>query len=324
MAIVIEQTSESEGDKDTTFELNITGGAPTQDNLLIAFVGHADNTSITPDPADGWTELVEQTFGNGVLAIYWKIAGAAEPSTLYEFTGGGSERWAGILMEISGHLASNPIDDWAITTGSSATPMSPSVTVSLDGGLVISGTGFDVEPKNEYIDSGLSNDFVSDSHGAGDDVAVWGGSETIATAGASGTYTHGNDDTGAYAAFTVAVKINEDPTVISANKNSQIFTVLTPTVVANGVISAKKNSQLFTALSPTVLHPTTISANINSQIFTSYNIVRTFKPTINANKSVQKFTALKPSVDGFFVGQAIPGVWPDERTGTGHVDPTGE
>src|SRR5213075_86685 len=75
------------------------GATPTAGNLLLAVAGATGSTSTFTTPA-GWSVLVSHT-GTGVgTAIFYKIAGASEPTGLtVTTTGTGSDL---TLLEFSG------------------------------------------------------------------------------------------------------------------------------------------------------------------------------------------------------------------------------
>lgn len=108
------------------------GATPTAGNLLLAIAGATGSTSTFTTPA-GWAVLVSHT-GTGVgTAIFWKVAGASEPTGLtVTTTGTGSDL---TLAEFSGF----PVAIADVTanhdTGASTVTTSVTGTTAATGGV---------------------------------------------------------------------------------------------------------------------------------------------------------------------------------------------
>jgi hypothetical protein len=95
------------------------GSTPTEGNLLLALHFTGDGNSIAPS---GFSEAVALTdSGNADQgAIYYKIAGAAESSTVTCTSGGGSDEHVLTVMEVEGPWNASPLDQTA-SAGPSST-----------------------------------------------------------------------------------------------------------------------------------------------------------------------------------------------------------
>jgi len=316
MSSTVENVWEDSDTNTTTFAFT-PGGVPADGSLLIACIVNTKSAGFSA--ADSWATLGNESPGAFHTKVLWRTAGGSEPAT-YNFTSEDATDWAGCIIEISGHDPSDPIDDFAVTTGRDVTAIAPSVTTTRGDDLIISGALSEGSASPFVIDTDLTGSGWDVVDGSGD-VATGGGTVNVAAVGATGSYSHDQNANSKYMAFTIAIK--DKATVIDVNANSQKFTSYNVIVTLSGEISAKHNRQVFTSYNVTVLHPTTLSIDHNAQKFTSYNIVRTFKPKVEVNHSAQKFESFNVMVDGFYVGQVVPGVWPDERPDTGKVEETG-
>jgi len=121
--------------KVNTEETSVTIDTPAgvnQNDLLIAVVANSGDTSLTlaPPVGEGWNEIdISNSSGVVSLGAWWKPADAAESGT-HTFDWEGDHNAYAWMMRFTGHDLSGPIDAYATGNGISATPDSPSVTVS--------------------------------------------------------------------------------------------------------------------------------------------------------------------------------------------------
>jgi hypothetical protein len=101
------------------------GVAPTQGDLLVAYVGSSQTTTA----ATGWNKLTTATSGSTNGAIFWKVAGASE-STSQTVATCASATWNEVWEEYSGVVTSSPVDveNGAGVSASSTPVLTPSVT----------------------------------------------------------------------------------------------------------------------------------------------------------------------------------------------------
>lgn len=128
----------------TTFTMNMPTSRPAGD-LYVAVMCHDGSSGSNMTAPAGWTEYADLQ-GH---AAYYKVGtdqGGGNEASTYQWTGP-SERYAGIIVRITGFNTSTPVN--TSTTGSSgtnATPTFPSVTPTSDATLIIRSTGFDQDP----------------------------------------------------------------------------------------------------------------------------------------------------------------------------------
>jgi len=117
--------------EETSVAIDTPAGV-NENDLLIAVVANDGDTSSTLEPpiGEGWNEIdVSNSSGTVSLGAWWKPADAVELST-HTFTWAGDHNAYACMMRFTGHDLSDPIDAYATGNGISATPASPSVTVS--------------------------------------------------------------------------------------------------------------------------------------------------------------------------------------------------
>ncbi len=140
MAITIEQNQRGTNGTAQTFNV-IFSPAPTEDNLLIATLGHDETSADISDlTSSGWRRL--NTFGAVApapdlrMSAWAKFAGAAEPTTVAFDLGEVNRRAHGRLLEISGHLFTElPVENTADqVTGEDGSAVSSN---QVDSSLVI-------------------------------------------------------------------------------------------------------------------------------------------------------------------------------------------
>ncbi|MEM6798854.1 MAG: hypothetical protein AAF589_05010 [Planctomycetota bacterium] len=130
----------------TTFEDEIDILTPTgavENDLLIACVALDGNQADELESPADWTEITTTQHANRVtLGVWWKLAAASEPAT-HRFTWDSDINGYGWIMRFDGHDPSGPIEDSAIATGKNSGPLSPGVTTTTDGCLILRLGGFD-------------------------------------------------------------------------------------------------------------------------------------------------------------------------------------
>lgn len=110
----------------TTLTIATPAGTASGD-FLLATISLDGDTSVNT-PAE-WT-LIDQGQSNGntpTLAVFYRIASAAEPAT-HTFTWSSNQEAAGALLRYTGVSTSNPIEAFAVGTGQSTNPTSPATT----------------------------------------------------------------------------------------------------------------------------------------------------------------------------------------------------
>jgi hypothetical protein len=105
--------------------------APTQNNLLIAICGYNNSGDVIDTPS-GWSVAINETGSSPSEAIFYKIAGASEASTVTVTKQGVTRQMALLIYEYSGIATSSPLDktasspddatdDLSIASGTTAT-----------------------------------------------------------------------------------------------------------------------------------------------------------------------------------------------------------
>jgi hypothetical protein len=117
------------------------GNTPTQNNLLVAFVGSAQNFALTA-VSSGWTALTGLNTGAGgsqvSARVFYKIAGSSE-STTFTAQSSGSNGWNASILEYRGINITTPLNAENIqVTASGTTHATPNVASSGAGaGLIV-------------------------------------------------------------------------------------------------------------------------------------------------------------------------------------------
>jgi type II secretory pathway pseudopilin PulG len=183
------ELTEAKTSSDTT-SITITTPDTNEGDLLIAAVATDGDTSssLAPPGGESWTEIYTGDYSNEVtLGAWWKLADASESSS-HEFTWLPDEQAYAWMMRITGHKASNPINDYSASGESSSTPTSPEVTTTLDNSLILRLGAFD-DDDITVDDPGLSNHTAITMDKSG---SVGGGMVAILGSWASGT-THAKE-----------------------------------------------------------------------------------------------------------------------------------
>ena len=203
----------------TGYSLTITKPSGTvEGDLLICYVlsfGWGNFPTITT--LSGWTKLIERTTdkyysGNCVGAIYYKKAGASEPSSYTWVNGGsGNTYFNCLMMRITGAHATTPIDASASTNtvNPSTTYTFPSVTTTVANTLLLLFGGLTNNPvAGEWPLAAPSGFTVSvNIIDTVEDVCLGSAYKLQAATGATGSFTVTYNDADALAqGFTIAIK----------------------------------------------------------------------------------------------------------------------
>ncbi len=137
----------------------------------------------------GW-QLVERRDNGTSLAqaIYYKVAGAAEPAS-YTWSFNFSDRAAGGIAAYSGVDASDPILVSGSATGSGTSIVAPSITTTVDGARLV-GFYANANGNNTFTaPSGMSALFGGGAGAGPNGMTIGAADESQASAGATGTRT---------------------------------------------------------------------------------------------------------------------------------------
>jgi len=180
-------------------------GTSSGDLLIAAVATDGDNSSSLL--ATGWNSIAANSQdGEVTLAVWWKIAGAAEPAS-YSFEWGSNQEAYGWIMRFSGHDPVNPIDVFATDGGTALSPNSPAVSTSVDNTMILRLAGFDDDDINSDV-SGLSGHVTITADQSGSSfgsASAAAGIMTQNTAGDSGTSNFELQGTEQYRAVTIAI-----------------------------------------------------------------------------------------------------------------------
>jgi hypothetical protein len=125
-------------------------------DLLIAAISVDSDRSISLSPpgGEGWTEIrLDANAGTMTFGVWWKIADASEPASHQWTWGSFGQQAYGWMMRFTGHDPADPIDASASSSGTSSSPVAPSVTTTVADALILRLGGFD------------DNDVIIDSPG---------------------------------------------------------------------------------------------------------------------------------------------------------------
>ena len=141
MAVAFESKSEITNSANAT---SITGDKPTgtvAGNLLIASL-HTMGSNPTHLTPTGWNVVpncggIRDDTNTPRVSQFWRIAGESEPDTYtFEFSTTVSNRQSLGIARFSGTHQTSPIHISDSSTGTGATPVSPSVTTTIDGCMI--------------------------------------------------------------------------------------------------------------------------------------------------------------------------------------------
>jgi hypothetical protein len=249
------------GSNGTSLTINKPTGT-TQGDLLIAILSK-DGTGAINTPS-GWTLINEGSSGTGSgnirLGVFYKVAGASEPSS-YTITWSDSEQAVGAILRYSNFCTGNPINVSGSATGGSNTPTAPSVTTTVADTLVLRIYGADGDlGAGAGYPSGHTGRFSIESN-SGSDTCSGGAADRTQTAiGATGTAAFNLTGTGSerWRAVTLAIKPNPDctitaPSSVCANSTGNSASVPTAGTgatytwnITNGSITGGQNTRQIT------------------------------------------------------------------------------
>ncbi len=206
MAVAV-QSSTTAAQTSNSLTLTLTRPSGLVDgDLLVACVAHKNGAGALNTPT-GWTAAGSIEIAGGWMGsrIFYRIA-SGEPAT-QDFTTDTSDKLSGVLVRIDGQHASsflNAFGSDSNTSSSETASVSPSVTTTADGCLILSfHANREVSaPVNGSPPSGTTQTaFAESSFGAAAAVAQ----EKQATKAATGAATWTLDAAGPWAAWTVAI-----------------------------------------------------------------------------------------------------------------------
>jgi Tfp pilus assembly protein PilX len=181
-------------------------GTTSGDLLVAAVVIDGENKPAISAPA-GWTLVDHESTSKQVtMDVLWKTASATEPAS-YDFSWVKSQEAYGWIMRFSGQDAADPVAASSSGGGSSTAPVSPAVTATSPGSLILRIGGFDdddITPGNPGV-TGHTPINMGKS-GTGANSASGGAAYTIqATSGDSGTSNFSLTANEDYRSVTIAI-----------------------------------------------------------------------------------------------------------------------
>lgn len=190
MAIALEGTPTIYESASTTSAVIPYPSGITAGELLVAVVGTSVTTAPTSVPS-GWTLTKAQNGNNSVSVSMWhKVATGSESGT--ESFGTTSGRTTGHMFRLSGVDTTTPVDATAVGAGApvQTTFTMPTITTATDGAMLIHGIVLNASNRttNDIVTlSGTTLVGITADAGANGGRITGAYSETIATAGATGT-----------------------------------------------------------------------------------------------------------------------------------------
>ncbi len=198
-----------------TFTTNIGNAAiatinkPTgtiADDLLIANISYEKGSGEIITPPAGWSLIIRNDNSTDAgLAIYYLIAGAAEPAS-YNFTLVNGSKWSIGCSRISGINTAGPIDLSGGSTGNGTAVSAPSVTTTENNTLVL---GYYTNKKSSTYTADITTTERYDVPNTPDGIP----SNMLATfvqasAGATGNKVATSSDSESWSAVQVAVRFD--------------------------------------------------------------------------------------------------------------------
>ncbi len=224
----------------SSHSITLTKPAGTQNgDLMLAFI-HQDDRSDGPIiPPSGWNILDDYIYISGSKddhrgGLWWKIAGASEPSSYTFSLSGGNEQKAGHIRTYRGVDPSDPFaSSLSITSTADGDVLrgAPSNTVAKDGSMLVCGWGTDT--------SALCSGSPSYPSGMGNTICNYGWGRAAASA-------------------DMPVNASDSPTGIKYFDAGQYVgrrtfnwsLVLQPNIIPDDVTVSASGSQISTILSP--------------------------------------------------------------------------
>jgi len=167
---------------------------PSAGNLLVAVVGNRGSVSID-SITSGWQTAIDESGNEPGQAIFYRVAGASEPTT-FSVWYSGSTRLGLQLYEYSGMEQFAPLDSTKSSSGSGISLSTDSVTTSISNELVIAG--FVVNEERSF--TSWTNSFIerNDFANAGDllDRSSYAGADKVAASASTYSTTATIDGSG--------------------------------------------------------------------------------------------------------------------------------
>jgi uncharacterized repeat protein (TIGR01451 family) len=190
------------------------------DLLITAIAMDGDLTgSLAPPSGEGWDLVDLSVYGaSPTLGVWWKLAGATEsPSHTFTFTD--QDHTYAWMMRFTGHDRANPINAFSATGQDlSSTPMSPSITSTVDDALILRIGGFDDDDIVLDVPGVPGHTPITMDRSAVVSQSASGGAAYIvqAIAGPSGTSTFSLTASEESRAVTIAISPLRTPSMSSA------------------------------------------------------------------------------------------------------------
>lgn len=158
MAVVLIQEAEDEAPTGPTAVL---GSTPTPGTLLVAICAERSETAMNSMPV-GWTEVpagptLGPAFDGGAASLFYKVAGASEPTSIQYGGVSRSSIWVGEFGGVGALVDSDSADDIAAATTLSAGPS------SLGSGGILAFAVFNQSARDGTSSGGNPPDFDFDS-----------------------------------------------------------------------------------------------------------------------------------------------------------------
>jgi len=143
----------------TYVDVYVPSGTSEGDLLIAAVVTDGDTDDVpsplSPPGGQGWEEISLEDYSDEVtLGVWWKLAGASEP-TSHQFTWSGGRQAYGWIMRFTGHNPSAPINASATYGNRSRSPDCPSVTTTVANTMIVRIGGFDDDDVSSSGHTGL-------------------------------------------------------------------------------------------------------------------------------------------------------------------------
>jgi len=218
MAAIAVRSVASAGVNGTAVVINKPTGTASGD-VLVAFVGARNSSSVTCTAPAGWTSITSQARGSlGKAFAFYRVADGSEGST-FTFTLSISEAHSGGILALTGVDTANPIN--VSTTASSGTSSSPhpcpDATTTVDRCLLVRMAMMSRASTGSYTWSGATEQFdVTGTNGSSRQITSVA-TETTLAAGAVGVRNATPSSSASYATITVAVT-PVDTTPVDPNK----------------------------------------------------------------------------------------------------------
>jgi len=128
-------------DSGSNLTIDKPSGVVETDLMIAVCVMEYRGDDVNFTPSAGWNEIVQIT-DSVSCGIFYKIAGVSEPNN-YTFVADEADKSYSFIIRITGYDTLNPINISSSDTGTSAAPLCPSVTTTLDNCLVLRIFGAD-------------------------------------------------------------------------------------------------------------------------------------------------------------------------------------